>query len=381
MSQNTKNGTIIMRVMCAIFFLFFTFVYLYDYQADILAATQHVLSHGVTHYNRLVGALLITLVLWLVQLGVFALTHLTRLAHALTYLPSLLLLAILTDVSSKIEQGCFLGNWVWAFPLLIVIYARVVWVCRQLEPLEQPINIYGPFSRMVWVNLLTMVVMTFLVCLIGNSDRQFHYRMHIENDIIRKDYADALRVDDDDARTDSSLTMLRVWCLSETHQLGERLFEYPLTGHSDAMLPNGRSVVLVMADSMKLYSHLGVYFRQKMRPRHYLEKLHEKGWATSAAHDWLLTAYLLDGDLDAFVRSLPHFYNIKSSLPKHYREALILYNHLREHPAIVYHSTVMDADFEDYRSMMRKYPDARERYTMLRDTYGKTYWFYYQYCR
>lgn len=37
------------------FFLLFTFLYLFEYQADVLAVTQHVLAHGVTHYNRIMA--------------------------------------------------------------------------------------------------------------------------------------------------------------------------------------------------------------------------------------------------------------------------------------------------------------------------------------
>ena len=39
----------------------------------------------------------------------------------------------------------------------------------------------------------------------------------------------------------------------------------------------------------------------------------------------------------------------------------------------------MDADYEDYQELGRKYPNPKERYSMLRDNYGKTYWFYYEY--
>ena len=104
MIKTTKNGTIIMRVMCAILFLLFTFLYLFEYQADILAVTQHVLAHGVTHYNRTIGAVLLTIILWVLQLVIFGLSGLSRRFHALTYLPSLLLLGVLTDVTSHVDQ-------------------------------------------------------------------------------------------------------------------------------------------------------------------------------------------------------------------------------------------------------------------------------------
>lgn len=393
MLQENKNGTLIMRMACAIFFILFTFLYLYDYQADIIAVTQHVLSGGATHYNRTIGAILITGVLWLIQTGIYALTALSRRAHALTYFPSLLLLAILTDVSPDVDHASYLGCWVWLFPLLMVVYAAVVGICRQLQPLEIPINTEGLFSRIVWENMLAMVLMTLMTTAIGCNDELFHHRMRIESDILSQRYDDALAVGAKEETTDSSLTMLRVLALSKKHELGNQLFTYPLVGHSAAMLPNGTSVKMMMVPETTTYRWLGACFRQKMSPRQFLEKLHEKHLATREAHEWLLCAYLLDCDLEHFAQALQHYYHVGSiidnhstngrkldeRLPLHYREALVLYNHTSRNPCIVYHNAVMDADFEDYNALMAKNPDQRARYTALKDTYGKTYWFYYQY--
>ena len=38
-----------MRTLCAVLFITFTFTYLYFYQADVMMATQHLLSGGQTH--------------------------------------------------------------------------------------------------------------------------------------------------------------------------------------------------------------------------------------------------------------------------------------------------------------------------------------------
>ncbi len=379
MIDNTKNGTIIMRVMCAIFFLAFTFLYLYDYQADILAVTQHVLAHGATHYDRTVGAILLTVVLWALQLVVYAFSGLSRRSHALTYLPSMLLLGILTDVSSQIDHEPYLGNWLWGYPVIMVVYAGLVWVCRQLESIEQPIGGTGVFSRLSWQNMLTMTVMGLVVCMLGNADPLFHYRMRMESYLAKGDYASAIKVGADEAKTDSSLTMLRVWSLSGSQQLGDKLFTYPLVGGSDAMLPNGGSVKLMMADERRLYAHLGVVFKEKLRPMAYLEMLHRCHRATRPAHNWLLCAYLLDRNVSQFAHALPKFYAINDSLPKHYKEALILYNHMTSHPVVTFRNSVVDADFDDFQDLQKKYTDKRERYTALREKYGNTYWFYYHY--
>ena len=147
------------------------------------------------------------------------------------------------------------------------------------------------------------------------------------------------------------------------------------------MLPNGKSVKLMMADERYLYAHLGVVFREKLRPTKYLEMLHRCHRATTAAHDWLLCAYLLDRHVGQYAHLLPKYYAVNDSLPKHYQEALILYNHMTSHPVVTFNNSVMEADFEDYQDLQKKYVDRRERYTALREKYGNTYWFYYQYSR
>lgn len=377
MSHSNKNGTLIVRIMCAIFFLLFTFAYIYEYQTDILSVTQYSLSRGATHYVRFVGAFLITLVLWLIQLGIYVGTGLCRNGHALTYLPSLLLLGILTDVSSDIQHLHYLGNWIWLFPLLIVVYAIVVWMVRQLESMEHSGNSIGVFSRMTWFNLLQMVLMSLVACGIGCSDQVFHYRMKIENCLINRDFSNAAIIGMQSAKTDSSLVMLRMWALSEQGMLGDKLFDYPLIGGSDAILPNGTSVQLLMVSESLFYKRLGCVFKQRMNSIKYLETLHEKKKATHESHDWLLCAYLLDRKLDAFIDALPQYYKVDENLPRSYKEALVLYNHTHKNPHVVFKNEVLDTDYHDFISLARSMKNPQERLAALKDNYGKTYWFYY----
>jgi len=98
------------------------------------------------------------------------------------------------------------------------------------------------------------------------------------------------------------------------------------------------------------------------------------------ATDYILCGYLLDKNLDGFVNEVRRRYNLSSpSLPKHYREALTLYTHLRSNPILVFHNEVMDADYADFQKLVRKYSNAEERESHVRDSYGGTYWFYYFY--
>lgn len=371
-----KDGTLTSKVMCAVLFVVFTFLYLYDYQADILSVTQHVLSGGVTHYNRTIGAVLITIMLILVQIGVAALSKINTYFHALTYWPSLLLLGILTSAGPDIGQGDYPGHWLWLFPLLMAGFVAVVWLCRQYEAIhvtDKSITVL----QILWSNMLVMTAMFLITCSIGCTSSVFHYRMHAENAMLSRNYGVASKVGVREEETDSSLTFIRIWALAKQHALGDRLFEYPLVGKSDVMLPNRRSVKLMMVPEVWFYKDLGIYFTDHLSPRTYFEKLHQARRATPLAHDMLLCAYLLDGDLNSFVRTLPRFYKVNVALPKHYREALTLYTHLTNQPRLVYHENVMDTDFEDFQTLHHQAGPAAVRRSNLKDTFGKTYWFYY----
>lgn len=358
-----RNSTTRMRLTCAIIFVVFTYLYLNCYQADILAVAQHELSAGLTTYNYSLSPLLTTLVLFLLQLGVYAATRVKKMFHALTYFPSFLVLAVITDVPCNIDTYQSLGAWMWIVPLLLVLFAGVVWVIRQLEPYEAEAHSSLWMSRRTWQNLLQMIVMILLVVCISNGDQIFHERMKMERLMMQGKYAEALQVGQNSLDTDSSLTMLRVACLHRTHQMGDKLFTYPLVGGSKAMIPDGVTTKSMMWPIPKWMRPMK---NGKLR---YIKPV-----------DYQLCGLLLDKNLDAFIVLVQKYYNIESSsLPRHYKEALLLYTHHRLRPKIIYRNPVMEADFQDFQTMERKFSNESERNAALRDTYGNTYWYYYRY--
>ena len=379
-NDKAKNSTVVLRIVCAILFFLFTFVYLYYYQADVLAAAQHVLSDGQTHYVKNVGTVIIIAALYLLHLGVLGITRLTKKAHALTYFPSFLVLAFLTSFSLRVARGYSLLTWTWVAAVLLLIYAGVVWLARQMQLYDNDVKTNrGLFSRTMWMNLLMMVVMMFLVGLVGNSNDVFHQRMRMEKALLDNQPEEALAVGKRSLANDSSLTALRILALSKSGQLGERLFEYRLHGGSKSMIPDQQACRFVMLPEDSLYRHLGARPRYRMATMDFLKLLHKKQKAQAPAHDYLLCAYLLDKKLDKFASEFGKYYKIDSIFPKHYREALILHTHLRSHPVAEYHDSVLDADYKDYLTLSREHANKEERRNRVRDTYGNTYWYYYEF--
>lgn len=352
--NQSRNSTITIIVMCAIVFLVFTFCYIYLYQAESLAYLQHTLSQGKTHYERTIGAVIITTLAVLLQYAVFRITGLRKRGHALTYFPSVLGLTVLTDVRAC---GYVSHFWIWLAPLLLVAWAALAWVFKQFETYEPGKDNPGIFSRIMWINLLSMAAMLVFMITCSNSNEVLHHRLRIENMVVKAKYEKALEVGRKSLENDSSLTMLRFYALARAGKAGEEFFKYPVSdGKSALLLPDGQSTKTLMMNPKIIKA-----FSQK------------KGRA-----DYQLMGYLLDRDLDGFAKTVGQYYDTDSTaIPRHYREALVLYTHLRQHRVLTYHDAVLDADYEDMKKLLKKIPDRAQRESAVRDTYGNTYWCYY----
>ena len=366
------------KVVCAIVFVAFSFLWLYVFQADILAVTQHVLSRGRTHYNPLWGALIITATLWLLQWGVNWVIRLNGRTHALTWMPSMMVLAVLTSYSTG--PGCRFPSayWLWLAPLLLLLWALGVWVARAVQPFERDASRKSA-ARNLWGNLLLAALLMTVVAATSNTHAVGHFRAHAETALLRGDPDEALQAGRRSLETDANLMMLRMYALSRQGQLADRLFEYPLVATSDAMLPTTPDVSLLLYPADSLYRHLGAIPRKTMRPMDYLRAIIRSGQAKAAAVDYLLCGYLIDRRLDTFARALKQYYTEGDSLPRYYREAFILYNHRHSQPVMVYHDPVLDEDYEDFRKTENQHPQANERKGKLLETYADSYWFYYDY--
>ena len=189
--------------------------------------------------------------------------------------------------------------------------------------------------RRLWQTLLIIAVLTLVVGMAVDGKDVERYSSQMEQYMAEGNYAEALKVGAKSDKTDARLLRLRIEALGHEHLLGERLFTFPVAGSSGDMAK-------------------------------------KRG-------DEELCAYLIDKRLDDFVRVLPKYYPVDERLPRHYREALVLYRHLRAHPQIVYYNEVMDTDYMDMQEMERKYRNRSARQVAVERQYNGTYWYYYEY--
>lgn len=382
-----NSSTVGIRLMCAAVFLLFASLWLVRFQGDVLAAAQYVFSGGLTHYNRLLAPAVIIVCLQLLQIGAYAVFRLRKRSHALTYLPSMLLLAMLTDIGSDFDLAHSSSAWWWVLPLVLISWVLVSWLAHGLQDVEPDQEPCDLFSRAMWINMLQMLLMILMVALVGNTNAVFHYRMKAEACLLDGDWKGALHVGDESLESDANLQMVRMYALSRSGQLGERLFHYPVVASSSAMLPTDGASRTTLYPLDSLYRYFGAKPAVKMPPAHYLEAVVRKdSAAVDKVADYELCGLLIDRQLDAFVQKIGKYYAVEEQqdldkLPRHYREALILYTHLRSNPVIIYHNAVMDEDFDNLQELESHYPDAMERKGKVEDLYHGTYWYYYEYQR
>ena len=189
--------------------------------------------------------------------------------------------------------------------------------------------------RRIWQYALPVAVLMIIIGIAIDTTDVHQYASRMEQLMAKGDYQQALEVGEKSDKTNQRLMQLRIEALGHEHQLGDRLFRYPLTGKSGTMAKQGG--------------------------------------------DYELCAYLIDKNLDRFVEVLPKYYKIDDKLPRYYSEALVQYNHLRSNPTIIYHDAVMDTDYNDMQQLERQYADKRARQMAVFTQYEGTYWYYYAY--
>ena len=292
------------QVVCALVFCALTFCYVYCFQSGVLVVTQFLASGGQTHYAPFLGAVIITLVLQLLQVVVQFFCRLHRRTYALTYAPSLLLLAWLTGISPEVTTQVDFGAWWLAIPVLLLVVVPVLIQAVRYQPYEPEERRVGPLSQLLWINVGTLVLMFLLVGLLGNGDREFHKRARMEYLVDQRRYREALDMAQRLEHPDSVSSMLTIYSVARCGHLTDSLFHYRLVGEGKVMRPSPQVHSLLTPDSI-------------------LNRV------TSKSANYQLMGFLLNRDLPTFAAYLPLYYKTNGPMPRYYAEAWHLYHLLR----------------------------------------------------
>lgn len=363
-----------MQWVCAVLFALFSFLFIYCFQGELLALMQDHLSDGMTKSNRLLAALIITALLMLLQWVVNRYSKLHGSWEALSYIPSCLFLALLTDV----DDGTMLysiSQWLWGVPVCILLYCGVVWLNHAMIG-EHKSSFFG----MLWPNMLTFSLSFVLIAQISNHAPAPHMELAAWGYVHDGKYDEVLEVGKRSDDVNAELTALRNLAMAKTGKLGNRLFCYPQRYGADGLLYNRFSKQSSAYGAREYYSYLGGHMPYGGESgRAYAHRMAMKN-DSAIYRDLYLAALLLDKDLDTFVRETASLAS-SAEQPVHYQEAWMLYNALHpDTPVPFVPDETLANGFAAYRALQDEAKGEESMgMNLTRRKYGNTYWHYYDY--
>lgn len=377
----TSSIRMIHRI-CDVLFVLFSFLYVYVMKSDVLALSQHLFSEGNTVYHPLVGAFILTLFSFVFQRVFNCFRSLKGKVYAISFIPSILFLIFITHLFLPDVGYMTSLEWVIIFILISIFGLLKCWFGLRAFLMNGVSNMYSLLAP----NLFIFIILYTFMGLSGNTSDVHYYELQIQQFLLQDKYEKALEVGESSLKSTRKISCLRAYALAKKGEMGELLFEYPqYDGANGLLLTRSDSAVMLFSPD-SIYRFIGLYPNKKQNIYQYLKSMVSKPYILQRCpqvRDYWLCALLLEKQLDEFVVELKRFYgNDKDSLdimPKHYKEALFLYRHLRIHPIWVYKDEVMNANFNDFLDLQKQYKNRQEASNYERRSFGETYWWYYFY--
>ena len=365
------------RYSCALLFVLFSSCYLLFLQGNLLAEAQFVFSRGLTTYSVFIGALTITLVLQIVQWVVARLVHFNWQYYSLSYLPSLLLLAMLTNITRSDLYDFSLGNWWWGFPLIIAVFFGLVFLFRDRATTSNSLR------YLLWRNYVLLFALILLCGAIPRTNEVDHYELAVEQCIINHDYEEALQIGERSLHTTRRLTELRMYALSQQGLLAERLFDYPQNYRGNGLLKIDDNDSIYRYSPERICIRLGALPKTEQHPTtlQYLWAINNvDSLRTTITQDYLLCYLLLQKKLKTFEKKLKEYYPAAtdSILPRAYREAVVYLNNVygKNLQYSIDDETLNRYEYYKQRKTEIKNPIARRN--LIRRDFNNTFWWYYE---
>lgn len=305
------------RIITTLFFVVTTFLFLYLYEGDILYVVQNKLSEGKTHYDDTIGAVLITVVMYLIHLFTLAVTGLRSKGFGLTFFPPILLLSALLLLRPEAKVGT---AYVAVTVFLTIMFFLGVWYCSQMSRIPTKDSERFKFMKSLWGDLSIVIISMVLLWGLTDASDVYHHRARSERLILAGEADRVVGVGRRTKATDKSLTSLRIYSMAVSRQLGDSLFSIPIDIGGDEVLPIGDDVRFLLLSRDSLLRTLGVDPRLGHDVASRLRYALRRDSTRMVAADLLLSSLLIDGKKDAFASELTKYYEINDSLPLIYKE-------------------------------------------------------------
>lgn len=376
MKRKPKYDTPI-RIICAVLFAIFSFLYIYMLQGELLALVQDHLAQGQTSNNTFVTALLVTLLLIVLQFLLNRVGQLHGKFEALSYLPSCVLLALITKVDNTYTYSW--KQWVVALVFVAVIYLLCVWLCKNTFESRDT-----KFLRQLTPNLGVLTLLFLFTGWYGNNVPADQMELAAWKHTHAERYDKVLEVGKRSDDCNVELTALRNLALAKTGQLGTKLFAYPQPYGSAGLMMNRYNVQTPSYGAKEFYKALGTTPYGGESATAFYHRMMVK--TDSAIYrDMYLSALLLDRNLEDFVAQTTKDQAVESigSAPVHYQEAWLIYNEQHPFTPIAFVPDVAVAQrYHDYLTLREEHAsEPIVLQNLSKRQFGDTYWYYYDFVK
>ncbi|MBE6303716.1 MAG: hypothetical protein E7089_07240 [Bacteroidales bacterium] len=367
------------RIVCALVFVIFSFTFLSIHQAPLLEVVYDITATGKLQYDENITAAIITFALLLVTLWLNKYAKFSREWEAMAYLPACVILAFITNIDRTIYTGIeFSWSWVWIAGIAFFIYVFASWVLKRVLFMRIK-DITRAANRIMWRNLLLLSILFCFTGVICNDDENFKHEAMVYHYVKKGDFDTACRVAARSFAASQELTAGRAYLLAHEGVLGEKLFTYPQYYGVEGLLPREENSSPLSASMV--YDFLKVSPEKGEGTIKFLSRALSVDTAAVAVKDYYLSALLLDKRLEEFVDSLPRLYNVAdtANLPLHYKEALLLCSKVFPDKESCFTDAALEEKYSEMLKLEQEHQDILVRSNYVRKFFGKTYWWYYLY--
>lgn len=374
------------RIYLACFFLFYFGIA----QGDSLQLLLQNIFHRPLPHTSWPMALLLTAVLIICSRKMEGKgARITSRWHTDTFLPYVAAAWIAAILVSIPFASCLC---ILALTLIALIMgAAHLWIVRCQNQREQhgPSNIW---RRMLPQLMQLLALSVYMGAGAAATDVQ-HFEMQTAFRLQQGHPSKALQAGRKSLATTPRLFALRCLAMStKPGSLPKHLFDQALPtrcGSEMLLLPDDEYQQRLLSPDTLTYRLGGMHRSPGELAVHYFQRCaRSMGQHPSIASDYYLCALLLDRQIDTFAREVQWFYGTdicspahRGRLPHYFAEALVLYTRMRTQPLLTYRDATIEANFHDYSAMGDSIHNATARQNLLRDSYGDTYWWYYEYAQ
>lgn len=360
------------RIICALLFCTFSFLYIYVLHGERLALMQDYLAKGMTTNNTLITASIITLLLLALQWLLNRVGSLHGKYEAISYLPSCVLLALVTKLDSSLAYSW--SQWLIAMGLVVLLYVLFVWLERNsLQPRG------AGFLFLLTPNLGMLALLFVFTGTYSNDVPVEQMELTAWKYTHSRQYDKVLKVGERSMECSIELAALRNLALVKTGQLGEKLFAYPQPYGSAGLMMNRYNLQTTSYGAKEFYELLDAQPYGGESATAFYKRMAMKNDA-DIYRALYKSALLLDKDLETFAMQTISD-GALTGVPVYYQEAWIIYN--EQHP---FTSIPFEPD-EDVARRYEEYLALREAnvdnsvvmQNLCRRKFGKTYWYYYDF--